>query len=79
MEAYVLVKTGLGVRQLGATFRELTAEHASVRSVDAVTGPYEFVIRVTAADLEALSTLVRDGIQQVPGVAHTTTCIAWHR
>ena len=79
MEAYVLVETGLTVRKVGAAFRELTAEHASVRSVDAVTGPYEFVIRVTAEDLEALSRLIRDGIQQVPGVASTTTCIAWRR
>ena len=77
MEAYVLVEMGLSSgRQVGAAFRELTAAHASVQSVDAVTGPYEFVIQVAADDLDALSALVRG---MVPEVTSTTTCIAWHR
>lgn len=57
----------------------MATEHITLRSVDVVTGPYELVIRVTADDLEALSTFVSDGIQQVPGVTSTTTCVAWRR
>ena len=80
MDAYVLIETELtSGRDTAAAFRELPADTVTIRSIDAVTGPYEFVIRLRADDLSALSDFVSDQIHQVPGVTSTTTCIAWRR
>ena len=78
MDAYVLVEAGpRPARELRDEFRALTIEGAQLQSVDVVTGPYEFVIRVRADDLDALSNFVSEGVHSVRGVASTTTCIAW--
>ena len=78
MDAYILVESKHGpLREMAAAFQALAVSGSVVRAVDVVTGPYEFVIRVRADNLDALSLLVREGIQPVVGVASTTTCIAW--
>ncbi len=78
MDAYVLVEAGpRQVRDLRDEFQALTIDGVQLKSVEAVTGPYEFILRVRADDLDALGTFVGEGLHSVRGVVHTTTCIVW--
>jgi DNA-binding Lrp family transcriptional regulator len=45
-----------------------------VRSADIVTGPYDVVVRVEAASIDALGRLVVSKIQAVEGITRTLTC-----
>jgi DNA-binding Lrp family transcriptional regulator len=47
---------------------------AGVVDADAVTGPYDVVARLEAADLDLLAKLVVEKIQGVEGVTRTLTC-----
>ncbi len=46
-----------------------------VVQVDAVTGPYDVVSQLTAADSNGIGKLVLNDIQGISGVRHTLTCI----
>ena len=54
MDAYVLVEAGPRQgRDLCDEFQALTIDGVQLKSVEAVTGPYEFILRVRADDLDA--------------------------
>lgn len=72
MEAYVLIKTRPGA--LGEAAGKITAI-SGVNSVKAVTGPFDAIALVEAADINALGKLVISEIQKVPGVARTITSL----
>lgn len=72
MEAYVLIKTDPGT--LGEVVRQIAAI-GGVKSVRAVTGPYDAVALVEAADINALGRMAISQIQKVPGVARTITSL----
>ncbi len=46
-----------------------------VKNVDAVTGPYDLVVRIEAETLEDLNELVLSRIRAVDGVIKTSTAI----
>lgn len=46
-----------------------------ITMVDAVTGPYDVVAQVSAADSEAIGKLVLNEVHSLPGVRHTLTCL----
>jgi len=45
-----------------------------VLAADVVTGPYDVVVRVEAASLDALGRLVVSKIQAIEGITRTLTC-----
>ncbi|TET16597.1 MAG: Lrp/AsnC family transcriptional regulator [Dehalococcoidia bacterium] len=45
-----------------------------VKSADSVTGPYDLVVAVEVADLDAVGSVVKQ-IHSVPGICKTTTCV----
>lgn len=71
VEAFVLIQAGVGMAS--RVGRAMSAIQG-VRSADAVTGPYDVVARVEAANIDALGSLVVSKIQAVGGVARTLTC-----
>lgn len=70
IEAYVLILTDVGT---GSRVGAETGKVAGVKISQVVTGPYDVVARVDAADMDALSDLV-DEIQKIKGVTRTLTC-----
>lgn len=75
LQAYLLVEVGMGsARAAVAALRQIDG----VRCADAVTGPYDVVIDIEAADVDVLGALVQERVQQVPGVVRTITCPVFH-
>jgi DNA-binding Lrp family transcriptional regulator len=48
----------------------------SVLSMDAVTGPYDFIAVLEGPNLDAIGQTVTENIGVVDGVTRTTTCVA---
>lgn len=71
--ACVLIKADLGkARDVTAAVRGI----AGVKEAYAVTGPYDVVAIVEAADVKSLGDLVLSKVQATAGVKDTLTCIS---
>lgn len=71
--AYVLMETAVGkTKDVVDALQKLE----SIRSVDAVTGPYDVIVVMEAADLNAIGELVTSQIHTIQGVLRTVTCLA---
>lgn len=70
--AYVLINTVPGA--LGEAAQLITAI-PGVRSVDAVTGPFDAIAYAEAATPDELGRLVVSKIQKVSGIQKTLTCL----
>jgi len=72
VQAYILVTASIGkVRQVAKELGRLK----SVKSVHAVTGPYDIVVLAEAKDLAKLTNVVVEGIHKIKGVVDTNTAI----
>ena len=71
IEAFVLIQAEVALS--GSAARAL-GEIKGVRWTDVVTGPYDMIARVEAANMDALGTLIVAKVQTVAGVARTLTC-----
>ena|GEM_PF-47996 len=75
VEAYVLIQTEI------AKQTRVAAELGRIPGVGTayvLTGPYDVIVRVEAADVDALGKLVVTKIQAVKGVTRTLTCPVLH-
>jgi DNA-binding Lrp family transcriptional regulator len=73
MRAYVLINVRPG------EIREVVRQLARVEGVKEATmtfGPYDAVAVVEAADVGAIGRVMASGIQPIPGVTETLTCLA---
>ena len=70
VEAYVLIQTSVNAASVALDIRKLDG----VRSADDVSGPYDVIVRLHAADVDALGKLVVSSIQTVEGITRTLTC-----
>lgn len=76
VNSYVLIETEVGTaKQVAIALRELSRTQGDVKSVELVTGPFDVICLVGAADLEQLGNCITDSIQTVAGVKRTTTCL----
>ncbi len=72
MKAYVLIKCRAG---------EIKEVIKSMKKVDGITeahmtfGPFDIVAEVEAGDLSKLGAITASGIQPIPGVEQTLTCL----
>lgn len=57
-------------------FEQAIIEHVNVRSCHAVTGEYDYVLEILAADIHAFDRLLRENLSQVPGVTRFNTAIS---
>ena len=71
--AYLLVETAVGkTRDVASTLQGLEG----IDTVDVVTGPYDIIASITAADMTVVGNLVTGHVHTVPGVVRTVTCVA---
>ena len=72
MKAYVLVNATPGrFLELARRIRDVQG----VQAADAITGEYDVAVTCESPDINALGTLIVDGIQRLEGVHKTTTCL----
>lgn len=73
MKAYVLVKTRTGeIRDVVRTMRRVTG----VVEANMTFGPYDLVAIIQADDVRHLGQILATGVQPIPGVVETLTCLA---
>jgi DNA-binding Lrp family transcriptional regulator len=71
--AYVLIEAEAGqVAQVIAELRSLPG----VRLADPVTGPYDIIVTIEAAEQRDIGRLVMNEIHGVAGIKRTITCLA---
>ncbi|MFQ5574967.1 MAG: Lrp/AsnC family transcriptional regulator [Terriglobia bacterium] len=70
--AYILVTTDAGN---AGTVAAGIAKIDGVRSVSAVTGPYDVIAEVEVSDFNAIGALIVSEIQKIDGVSRTLSCI----
>ena len=75
VQAYILIQTEVGKAA------QVASEVAGIDGVDAaedVTGPYDVIVRASAANVDDLGKLVVAKIQSVEGITRTLTCPVVH-
>ena len=72
-KAFVLIETAVGKTKDVIAILNRTQ---GVKSVDAVTGPYDIIAVVEEDDLNAVGNLVTTKIHPIEGVTRTVTCLA---
>lgn len=72
-KAFVLVETAVGKTK---DVINILNKSEGIKSVDAVTGPYDIIAVVEGDDLNAIGSLVTNKVHPIPGVNRTVTCLA---
>ncbi|HET7399241.1 MAG TPA: Lrp/AsnC ligand binding domain-containing protein [Intrasporangium sp.] len=75
VQAYILIQTEVGK---AASVAEQIAGIEGVTLAEDVTGPYDVIARVEAANVDDLGRLVIAKLQEVPGITRTLTCTIVH-
>ena len=75
VQAYILIQTEVGK---AASVAEQIAGISGVTLAEDVTGPYDVIARVEAANFDDLGRLVIAKLQDVPGITRTLTCTVVH-
>lgn len=73
MKAYVLINIRTG--DLRAVVKQLKSVEGTVEA-HMTFGPYDAVAEIEANDIEHLGKILTMGIQPIPGVLDTLTCLA---
>jgi DNA-binding Lrp family transcriptional regulator len=77
MKAYVLVETNAGkTKVVKKALGKLKPGKCRIHSLDAVTGPFDYIAVLEGPTLDDIGQLVTDGIGSIEGVTRTTTCLA---
>lgn len=71
VQAYILVQTEVGK---AADVAKAIAAIDGVSAAEDVTGPYDVIVRASAANVDDLGALVISNIQAVKGITRTLTC-----
>ncbi|MFH0847137.1 MAG: Lrp/AsnC ligand binding domain-containing protein [Chloroflexota bacterium] len=72
-KAFVLIETVVGkTKDVVGTLKQLPG----VKSVDAVTGPYDVIAVIEGETLNDIGEVVTSRIHPVPGISRTVTCLA---
>ncbi len=75
VSAYILILTEVGK---AAQVANAIAEIEGVEAAEDVTGPYDVIVRATAADVDELGRMIVARVQAVDGVDRTVTCTVVH-
>ncbi len=72
-KAFVLIETAVGrAKEVAAALEKLEG----VKSVDAVTGPYDIIVIAEGETLNDIGDLVTGKIHPINGISRTVTCLA---
>jgi DNA-binding Lrp family transcriptional regulator len=73
--AYILIQTEVGkAAQVAKDILDITG----VQQAQAVTGPYDVIVRAEAQNIDELGQLVVARVQAVDGITRTLTCPVVH-
>ncbi|RLC69610.1 MAG: Lrp/AsnC family transcriptional regulator [Chloroflexi bacterium] len=73
VRAFVLIEVAVGkTKEVVTTLQKVEG----VKSVEAVTGPYDVIAVVERPDVNAVGDLVTKNIHSVGGIARTVTCLS---
>jgi len=72
-KAFVLIETAVGKTKDVAT---ALGQIKGVKSVDAVTGPYDVIAIIEAETLNDIGDIVTEKIHPTTGISRTVTCLA---
>ncbi len=74
VKAYILIETlpGKNVKNVRGNILRVKG----VKFADYVTGPFDVVAQIEAADMKGINEIVVDKIQAIRGVAKTTTLVS---
>jgi DNA-binding Lrp family transcriptional regulator len=73
MKAYVLIKTRAGdIKEVVKSLRKLEG----VTEAHMTFGPFDVVAEVETEDVARLGAITASGIQPIPGIEQTLTCLA---
>ncbi|MCU1537580.1 MAG: transcriptional regulator, AsnC family [Humibacillus sp.] len=75
VQAYILIQTEVGK---AANVAKAIAGISGVTMAEDVTGPYDVIARVEAANVDDLGRLVIAKLQDVAGITRTLTCTVVH-
>ncbi len=71
--AFILIETQVGKSQeVAAALRRMEG----IKSADVITGTYDVISLIDAADMSAVADLVTGRVQAIHGVMRTITCVA---
>ena len=77
MKASVLIETAAGkTKSVKKALATLKGGRTTIVSMDAVTGPYDFIVVMDGPSLDAIGQVVTESIGVVDGITRTTTCVA---
>ena len=72
-KTFVLIETAIGkTKEVYSALQKMDA----IKSVDAVTGPYDVIITIEGNDPETIGKLVTNKVHAVPGINRTVTCLS---
>jgi len=72
-KAFVLIETAVGrSKEVAVALGKLEG----VKSVDAVTGPYDIIVIAEGETLNEIGDLVTGKVHPITGIARTVTCLA---
>lgn len=70
VRAYILIQTEVNAAHVAREIQLLEG----VEAADDVSGPYDVIVRTSAADMDSLGKMVVAKIQGVDGITRTLTC-----
>ncbi len=73
IEAYILLT--VEIDKVEKALKEIKKKIDGVKEADAVTGPYDAIVRVEASNLRELTREVLPAIYKIEGIIDTTTAI----
>jgi len=72
-KAFVLIETAVGkTKDVATALKQIKG----VKSVDAVTGPYDVIAIIEAETLNDIGDIVTEKIHPTTGISRTVTCLA---
>ncbi len=72
VKAFVLIEVAVGKTKEVVTALQKVE---GVKSVEAVTGPYDIIAVVEMPDVNAIGDLVTRNVHSISGIARTVTCL----
>jgi DNA-binding Lrp family transcriptional regulator len=74
VSAYILIQTEVGRTNVARHIADIDG----IASADAVSGPYDVIVRVEARTLDDLGRMVHGQVQVIEGIRSTVTCPVVH-
>ena len=75
VKAFVLIQTEIEAAKTNDIVTALKEQGEEIKSVDAVTGPYDIIAVIEVETIDKIDTVLDDKIHSITGVQRTVTCL----